>query len=86
MPAPSNDHGLAAAAVAQGAGVMLRKAREAAGISREDLARRTRLELKIINALESEDFGSLAAAAFIKGYIRSLAKELKVDPTPILNQ
>ncbi|MSR15142.1 MAG: DUF4115 domain-containing protein [Gammaproteobacteria bacterium] len=65
---------------------MLRQAREAAGISRDDLARRTRLELKIVDAIESEDFGSLAAATFVRGYIRSLAKELKLDPTPILAQ
>jgi len=85
MQAAPSEHDVGAAPI-NGAGAMLRKAREAAGISCESLATRTRLELKIIHALENEDYGSLAAAAFIKGYIRSLSKELKIDPTPILNQ
>lgn len=85
MQTVPHEHDLGAAP-GKGAGAMLRRAREAAGISCENLATRTRLELKIIHALENEDYGSLAAAAFIKGYIRSLSKELKIDPTPILNQ
>jgi cytoskeleton protein RodZ len=79
-------HDLAATKIARGAGVMLREAREAAGISCDELCRRTRLERRIIDAIESEDYNSLAAAAFVKGYIRSLAKELNIDPTPILAQ
>ena len=38
----------------------------------------------MINALENEDYTSLAAAAFVKGYIRSIARELKIDPDPVL--
>jgi cytoskeleton protein RodZ len=86
MQALAQPHGLDPTRVALGAGAMLRQAREAAGISREDLANRTRLELRIIQALEGEDYASLAAAAFTKGYIRSLSKELKIDPDPILSR
>lgn len=86
MQAAAQEHELTAARVALGAGVMLRKAREAAGLSSTDVASRTRLELKVIEALEREDYGSLAAAAFVKGYIRSIARELNVDPGPILAQ
>lgn len=65
-------------------GSLLRAAREAAGVSREQLAARTRLEPKLIAALESDDFARLPQAAFVKGYIRSIARELAIDPAPVL--
>lgn len=86
MQAVAQEHELTAARVAPGAGVMLRKARETAGLSCAEVASRTRLEVKVVEALEREDYGSLAAAAFVKGYIRSIARELNVDPAPILAQ
>jgi cytoskeleton protein RodZ len=86
MEAAAKEHELTAARVAPGAGAMLREAREAAGLSCVDVAGRTRLESRVVEALEREDYGSLAAAAFVKGYIRSIARELNVDPAPILAQ
>jgi cytoskeleton protein RodZ len=65
-------------------GALLRAGREAAGMSREDLAARTRLESKLIVALEGDDFARLPQAAFVKGYIRSIARELAIDPAPVL--
>jgi cytoskeleton protein RodZ len=75
-----------ASAPASGAGATLRAAREAAGIEVVDLARRIRLEPKLILALESEAWDQLAGPAFIKGYIRSVARELGLDPTTALAQ
>lgn len=86
MPATVHGEGQGAARVAVGAGVMLRQTREAQGLTREALAARTRLELRVIDALEREDYTSLAAPAFVKGYIRSIAKELHIDPAPVLAQ
>ena len=86
MPATVHGEGQGAARVAVGAGVMLRQTREAQGLTREALAARTRLELRVIDALEREDYSSLAASAFVKGYIRSIAKELHIDPAPVLAQ
>ena len=86
MPATVHGEGQGAARVAVGAGVMLRQTREAQGLTREALAARTRLELRVIDALEREDYNSLAASAFVKGYIRSIAKELHIDPAPVLAQ
>ena len=84
MQTTGQEHQLSAARVAQGAGALLKRARESAGLTCADIAARTRLELKVINALENEDYTSLAAAAFVKGYIRSIARELKIDPDPVL--
>ncbi len=75
-----------ASAPASGAGATLRAAREAAGIEVVELARRIRLEPKLILALESEAWDQLAGPAFIKGYIRSVARELSLDPTTALAQ
>lgn len=69
-----------AARIATGPGVMLKQARETAGMSLEELARRTRLEIKVLHAIESEAWERLAGPAFIKGYIRGIARELGMDP------
>lgn len=69
-----------AARIAAGPGALLRESREAQDMSREELSKRTRLELKVIDALENEQWEKLAGPAFIKGYIRSISRELGVDP------
>ena len=65
-------------------GRMVAKAREAASISAPDLALRLRLDTRVIKALERDDFENLPAPMFVKGYIRSIAKELNVDSESIL--
>ncbi|HMM76668.1 MAG TPA: DUF4115 domain-containing protein [Gammaproteobacteria bacterium] len=82
----ANDLVPSAARVAQGPGAMLRQAREALGLEREALAQRLRLEPRIIEAVEDEAWERLAGPAFTKGYIRSMAKELGVDPAAVLAQ
>ncbi|MBM4227125.1 MAG: helix-turn-helix domain-containing protein [Gammaproteobacteria bacterium] len=67
-----------------GPGAALRAAREQARLSVAEIAHRTRLEPRIISALETEDYQSLAASAFIKGYLRSIARALDMDPAPLL--
>ncbi len=85
MQAPA-DNQPTAARLTQGPGAILREAREAAGLSREALAQRLRLEPRIVEALESESFERLPGPAFTRGYIRSIARELGFDPAPALDQ
>lgn len=82
----ANDLLPSAARVAQGPGAMLRQAREALGLEREALAQRLRLEPRIVEAVEDEAWARLPGPAFTKGYIRSMAKELGIDPAPALAQ
>lgn len=82
----ANDLLPSAARVAQGPGAMLRLAREAAGLERDALAQRLRLEPRIVEAVEDEAWERLPGPAFTKGYIRSMAKELGIDATPALAQ
>ena len=66
-------------------GRALAAAREAWSLSPADLAVRLRLDPKIVIALERDDFENLPAATFIKGYVRSIAKELHIDAQSILD-
>ena len=65
-------------------GAMLRQAREQRGLSSVDLALCLRLEPRIIEHLENNRFDKLPAPAFIRGYVRSIAKELNIDSAPLI--
>jgi cytoskeleton protein RodZ len=65
-------------------GDALRAAREAAGISVSTLATRLRLHVKQIDALERADLAALPNLIYVRGFVRSCARELKVDPLPLL--
>lgn len=65
-------------------GTRLRQAREAAGLSREEVSSRLRLRLDLIRALEEDDVASLPPATFVSGYLRSYARLLDMDVEPLL--
>jgi len=67
-----------------GIGVTLQRAREQRNLSQIDLARNLRLEPRIIRQLEEERFDELPAPAFVRGYLRSVGKELGLDTTRLL--
>lgn len=62
--------------VEHGPGRQLREAREAAGLSRDEVAAQLRLRVGLVTALEEDDVASLPPAAFVNGYIRSYARLL----------
>lgn len=55
-------------------GMRLQKAREARGIGVADVARHLRLDVKVITALEQDDYAVLPPAAFVCGYLRGYAR------------
>jgi len=63
----------------QSPGTMLRRARERAHLSREELATLTRLAKGIIEALENDDFPALREPVYAKGYYRKCARALSLD-------
>ncbi|MRR50143.1 MAG: helix-turn-helix domain-containing protein [Rhodocyclaceae bacterium] len=65
-------------------GAWLRRARESAGLSVAEVAQTLKFSPRQIDALERDDFSALQGATFVRGFIRSYAKTLKVDPTPLL--
>ncbi len=84
MSSKNTESGVAAISSVESPGRILAAARESQSLSPADLAGRLRLDTKIVMALERDDFENLPAPTFIKGYIRSIAKELDIDPQTIL--
>jgi cytoskeleton protein RodZ len=65
-------------------GEALRSAREAQGKSLDDAAVATRIRSSYLEALEREQFGELGGGVYAKGFLRSYAGYLGVDPAPLL--
>jgi cytoskeleton protein RodZ len=65
-------------------GLVLRAAREAKGLSLNDVAQVTRLSERQIDALERDDYASLPGSTAVRGFVRSYAKLLKLDVAPLL--
>lgn len=60
-------------------GVRLKQAREAAGLSQEDVAASLKIPVRVIRQLESGDPSQLGAPVFVRGQMRSYARLLGVD-------
>ena len=67
------------------AGEQLKHLREQKNLSVQDIASRLNLEARIIDAIENNDFEMLSAATYVRGYLRSYAKILGVDPETIIS-
>ena len=67
-----------------GVGQSLRQAREEAGLKVSDLAATTRIGARYIEALEAEDWSLVPGAVIGRGFVRVLARELRLDPAPLV--
>ena len=65
-------------------GQKLKAAREAKGLSESDAAAAMKMLKKTLIALETEDFSSIAAPTYARGFIRMYAKYLELDPEPLI--
>lgn len=65
-------------------GAVLAAQRERQGISVADMAARLRLNPKQVAAIEAEDLDRLPPGPFVRGFVRNYAKELRIDPAPLL--
>ncbi len=65
-------------------GATLAKRREEYRLSVEDVSARLKISPRQIAALESDDFAQLASMATVRGFIRSYAKLLELDPAPLI--
>jgi len=65
-------------------GRRLREAREARGLRLIDAANALKFSPRQIEALEADDYQGLQGATFIRGFIRSYARFLKLAPEPLL--
>lgn len=65
-------------------GSVLRAAREAQGLSVADVAERIKFSVKQLEALEDGKSEGLPEGAFLRGFVRSYARTLHLDETPLL--
>lgn len=68
----------------EGPGATLRSAREAAGLSREEVARSLNLDKWVVEALESDSAERLPEPAYVKGYLRAYARLLELNADQLL--
>jgi cytoskeleton protein RodZ len=66
-------------------GEELRSAREAQGRTIQEASAATRIRPSYLEALEAERFDELGGNVYAKGFIRSYASYLGLDPTPLLD-
>jgi cytoskeleton protein RodZ len=65
-------------------GAALRDAREAAGLSVEQVSADTRIRATLVRDLEADQFASSGGAVYARGHVKSIASTLHVDPAPLL--
>jgi len=81
-----DDQTVSALETAAGCGTRLRQAREAAGLTLEDVGSRLRMPIQVVRSLEEEQWQKLGAPVFVRGQLRSYARLLDVDVGQLLEQ
>lgn len=66
-------------------GARLRNAREAKGLTEQQVAERLCFTPQRVRDLEQCDFTAISARAYARGYIQSYAKLLQIDPQEIIS-
>jgi cytoskeleton protein RodZ len=66
-------------------GEILKKAREDQGLSLDEIAVMTRVRPKYLAAIEADHYQALPSPVQIKGFVRSYARVLGLDPAPLVS-
>lgn len=61
-------------------GAHLRTVREGLGLTLAEVAQRTRIRPKQLESIEAEAFEKLPQRVFVRGFVMTYARELKLDP------
>ena len=83
-PAPSLDDVPAIMARFGPDGRFIRAVRELRHMQLEDLASETRISQRYLHAIESNDFDSLPAGTFVRGYVKEIARALDVSDVDLV--
>lgn len=68
----------------RGCGARLRQTREAAGLTQADVAARLKMPVRVVQSLETEDWGHLGAPVFVRGQLRSYSRLLGLTTAPMM--
>ena len=63
---------------------MLQRARQARGLTLQEVERDTRISCRYLEALENENFGLLPAPVYARGFLRTYARYLGLEPANLL--
>lgn len=69
---------------ATSAAAALRAAREAQGLSLSDIAARTKITLRHVQALDRGDLAALPGRPYVLGFVRSYARAVGLDEAPLV--
>jgi flagellar biosynthesis protein FlhG len=64
-------------------GALLRKVRESQGIELLEISARTKIARTHLAAIEEEEWTSLPAGVYVRGFVAELAKFLRLDPSQV---
>jgi transcriptional regulator with XRE-family HTH domain len=70
--------------MADGLGEFLRRERELRHVSLDDVAERTKISRRYLEAIEDERYDRLPGETFVRGFIRSYAQSIGLDPEDTL--
>lgn len=70
--------------MAIGIGDLLRVERERAGVTIADAAHGTKMRESHLRALEAEDYAAIGGDVYVKGFLRTYATFLRLDPEPFI--
>ncbi|PID37698.1 MAG: hypothetical protein CSB49_08685, partial [Proteobacteria bacterium] len=65
-------------------GALLREVREARGHDLQDIADSTKISISHLRAIEDENFVNTPAPVYLRGFIRAIAKHLKLDAQQVV--
>jgi transcriptional regulator with XRE-family HTH domain len=65
---------------AEKVGEILRRARESRQLGLDEIAKRTKISQRFLGAIEGGNYGILPSDVFVRGFLRSYAKILGLDP------
>src|SRR5919201_6022768 len=70
--------------ISDGVGEFLRRERELRHISLDDVAEHTKISRRYLEAIEESRYDRLPGETFVRGFIRSYAKSVGLDPDDTL--
>lgn len=65
-------------------GMLLRVVRERVGVRLSDISDHTRISIRYLEAIESEEREDLPSATFVRGYVREMARTLHLDADAVV--
>lgn len=67
-----------------GIGEAFKQARKERGLSLEEIAEKTKIRSRYLEAIEEENFDLLPGRVYVKGFLRNYAKFLGLNPEPLV--